>query len=117
MRGSEGAARFLEMSRKQGLLETVDVRFSLTDNRIAGLVFGHFDQNLTHLEQRLGIQAVANGNQVILKGPPEKAEQARFVLEKMNERVRAGLSIQKGDIDGAIEEAAAKDRCFPVVRP
>ena len=113
MRGSEGAARFLEMSRKQGLLETVDVRLSFTDNRVAGLVFGHFDQNLTHLEQRLGIQAVANGNQVILKGIPEKAEQARFVLEKMNERVRAGLSIQKGDIDGAIEEAAAQGSLFP----
>ena len=113
MRGNEGAARFLEMSRKQGLLETADVRLSFADNRIAGLVFGHFDQNLTHLEQRLGVQAVANGNQVILKGLPEKAEQARFVLEKMNERVRAGLTIQKGDIDGAIEEAAAQGSLFP----
>ena len=113
MRGNEGAARFLEMSRKQGLLETVDVRLSFTDNRIAGLVFGHFDQNLSHLEQRLGVQAIANGNQVILKGAPEKADQARFVLEKMNERVRAGLTIQKGDIDGAIEEAAAQGTLFP----
>jgi len=113
VRGNEGAARFLEMSRKQGLLETADVRFSFTDNRIAGLVFGHFDQNLTHLEQRLGVQAIANGNQVILKGLTEKAEQARFVLEKMNERVRVGLTIQKGDIDGAIEEAAAQGSLFP----
>lgn len=117
LRHTDGLSRFLDPQRKQGLLEKADVRLSFADNRVAGLIFGHFDQNLTHLEQRLGVQAVANGNQVIIKGTPEQAEQARFVLEKLNDRVRTGLVIQKGDIDGAIEEAAAQGSLFPGATP
>ena len=113
MRTDDTAARFLKEPRKAGAGDQADVRLSFADNRVAGLVFGHFDQNLAHLERRLGIQAVANGNQVTLKGAPEQTEHARFVLEKLNERIRTGLIIQKGDIDGAIEEAFAQGTLFP----
>jgi phosphate starvation-inducible protein PhoH and related proteins len=115
LRGTEGVARFPNPSRKAGLLETVDLRISFSDNRVAGMIFGHFDQNLAHLERRLGITAVANGNQVTLKGSPEQTEQARYVLERLNERVTGGLPIAKGDIDGAIEEAGSQGTLFPGV--
>ena len=113
LRANEGAPRFPNAPRKQGIVESADLRLSFADNRVAGLIFGHFDQNLAHIERRLGIQTVANGNQVTLKGSPEQTENARFVLERLNERVLEGLAIAKGDIDGAIEEAAMQGSLFP----
>jgi len=98
---------------REGLLETADIKLSFADNRIAGHIFGHFDQNLAHIERKLGILATANGNQVILKGPPELTEQARFVLERLNERARQGAPISKGDVDGAIEESISQGSLFP----
>jgi phosphate starvation-inducible protein PhoH and related proteins len=113
LRSNEAASRFPNPPRKQGMTEAADLRLSFADNRIAGLIFGHFDQNLAHIERRLGIQAVANGNQVTLKGAPEQTEQGRFVLERLNERILEGLTIAKGDIDGAIEEAGMQGSLFP----
>jgi len=113
LRATDGATRFPNSPRKQGMLESADLRLSFADNRVAGQIFGHFDQNLAHIERRLGIQAVANGNQVTLKGSPEQTGQGRFVLERLNERVLSGLSIAKGDIDGAIEEAGMQGSLFP----
>ena len=51
-------------------------RSSLTfdDNRLASLVFGQYDQNVAHLERRLGVTATAHGNHVVVKGSPEAAE-------------------------------------------
>ena len=114
MRVTEGASRFpLPATTRGGILESADIRLAFADNRIAGLIFGHFDQNLAHIERKLGIQAIANGNQVILKGAPELTEQARFVLERLNDRVHQGAPITKGDIDGAIEEAVRQGSLFP----
>jgi phosphate starvation-inducible protein PhoH and related proteins len=86
---------------------------SLDDNRIASLVFGQYDQNLAHLERRLGIVANANGNHVTIKGPRETAEQARRVVELLRKRVKAGATITTGDVDGAIEECNLQRSLFP----
>lgn len=98
---------------REGLLESADIKLSFADNRVAGQIFGHFDQNLAHIERKLGILATANGNQVTLKGPPELTEQARYVLERLNERARQGAPIGKGDVDGAIEESISQGSLFP----
>lgn len=98
---------------REALLESADIKLSFADNRVAGHIFGHFDQNLAHIERKLGILATANGNQVTLKGPPELTEQARFVLERLNERARQGAPINKGDVDGAIEESISQGSLFP----
>ena len=119
MKDIESGVRFVEGTTgiapvsREGLLESADIRLSFADNRVAGQIFGHFDQNLAHIERKLGILATANGNQVILKGPPELTEQARFVLERLNERARQGAPIAKGDIDGAIEESISQGSLFP----
>jgi phosphate starvation-inducible PhoH-like protein len=49
-------------------LPTTEVLLSFDDNRLASLVFGHYDQNLAHLERRLGVVVSPNGNHVTIKG-------------------------------------------------
>ncbi|MCW5697070.1 MAG: PhoH family protein [Bauldia sp.] len=78
-------------------------------NRLAGTLFGEFDQNLAMIEQRLGVEAVARGNQVILRGNPEACAQARLALDMLYGRLEQGHDIEPGDVDGAIRMAEAAD--------
>jgi phosphate starvation-inducible PhoH-like protein len=97
--------RFPRPNAPQGVVEASEIKLTFADNRLASLVCGQYDQNIAHLERRLGVTAIANGNHVIIKGAPERAEQARRVLEKLYERVRS---------DGVIQETVAQGTLFPV---
>ena len=77
------------------------------DNRIVGELFGQFDQNLALLEARLGVEAVARGNQVTIKGPHDACEQARHVLETLYQRLQQGSELHPADVEGAIRLAVA----------
>jgi phosphate starvation-inducible PhoH-like protein len=90
-----------------------EITLTFDDNRLAGLVFGHYDQNLAHLERRLGIVLNALGNRVVIKGPADSTARARLVLEALYERVRSGAVISVGDVDGAVEESALQGTLFP----
>ena len=96
-----------------GVAEVAEVRLAFDDNRLASLVFGHYDQNLAHVERRLGILANANGNHVTVRGPPDGTEQARRVLQALYERVKGGGALTLGDIDGVIQESAFQGVLFP----
>jgi phosphate starvation-inducible PhoH-like protein len=61
--------------------ETAEITLAFDDNRRASLLFGHYDQNLAHIERRLGIVANALATASCLKGSPEAADTARRVLE------------------------------------
>jgi phosphate starvation-inducible PhoH-like protein len=96
-----------------GVEEVAEISLTFDDNRAASLLFGHYDQNLAHLERRLGITANANGNRVVLKGAPDASEQARRVLEGLYERVRDGAPLSLGDIDGAVQVSVLQGTLFP----
>lgn len=90
-----------------------DVTITFDDNRLASLAFGQYDQNLAHLERRLGIMASANGNHVTLRGAPEATDQAKRVLDILYRQVKAGRPVVPGDVNGAIEESALQKSLFP----
>ena len=90
-----------------------EVALSFDDNRLASIVFGHYDQNLARLERRLGVVATANGNQIVIRGPREACDQARRVLETLYSRVKLGQSAEEGDVEGAIEEISLQGSLFP----
>ncbi|MGL4811820.1 MAG: PhoH family protein [Beijerinckiaceae bacterium] len=99
--------------QRSGLHETAEIVLAFDDNRLASKVFGLYDQNLAHLERRLGITANANGNHVVLKGAADLAERARRVLEELYARARRGEDIVAGDVDGVIQEIALQGTLFP----
>ncbi len=79
------------------------------DNRLIQELFGEFDQNLAAIEQKLGIEAVARGNQVTLRGEPEALARARLALDMLYVRLQGGHSISRGDVDGALRMAEASE--------
>ena len=79
------------------------------DNRLMPELFGEFDQNLARIEQRLGVDAVARGNQVSLRGGAEALNRARLALDILYGRLQKGHQLSAGDVDGAIRMAEAAD--------
>ena len=90
-----------------------EVTLSFDDNRLASLVFGHYDQNIARVERRLGLSATANGNRLVLKGPSDACDRARHVFEALYARVAQGHAITLGDVDGAIQEGVTQGSLFP----
>ena len=78
---------------------------SFDDIRLVRDLLGDYDANLAVLEDRLGVQAVVNGNVVSLRGPEQSRETAKSVLELLYGRLAQGEMIGVGEVVGAIRHA------------
>ena len=78
------------------------------DNRVLTRLLGEFDSHLALIEDRLGIDAHAHGNVVILTGQAAACALARDVLEKLYTRVTKGETVGAGDFDGLIRHARSE---------
>lgn len=76
------------------------------DNRQANSVFGQFDENLARIEQKLGLDIRAQGNEVAIYGNRHDVEIARHALNQLYELVKTGLEPGLSDVDGVIAIAA-----------
>ncbi len=99
--------------------ETSSMVVAFEDNRLAGALFGEFDHNLALIEQRLGVDAIARGNQVLLRGSPDNCAKARIALDMLYTRLEQGQEIEAGDVEGAIRmaEAAGAQLHLPTIEP
>jgi phosphate starvation-inducible PhoH-like protein len=68
-------------------------------------LLGDYDANLAVLEDRLGVEAVVNGNAVSLRGPEASTATAKSVLEQLYSRLAQGEMIGVGEVVGAIRHA------------
>jgi phosphate starvation-inducible protein PhoH and related proteins len=90
-------------------LESARVVVPFEDNRLLTQLLGEYDSHLALIEDRLGIDAHAHGNVVILTGAATSCAIARNVLERLYARIRKGEVVGAGDIDGLIRHARAED--------
>ena len=75
------------------------------DIRLVRDLLGDYDANLAVLEDRLGVEAVVNGNAVSLRGPEASCAMAKAVLEQLYGRLAQGEMIGAGEVVGAIRHA------------
>jgi phosphate starvation-inducible protein PhoH and related proteins len=75
------------------------------DNRHLTNLLGEFDSHLALIEDRLGIEAHAHGNVIILTGSEAQCTLARQVLEELYDRIASGETVGPGDFDGLIRHA------------
>jgi len=110
-RGRKAAAdKRASLASVNGREEPLVVSFD--DIRLVRDLLGDYDANLAVLEDRLGIQAVVNGNVVSLRGPEHSRETAKSVLEQLYGRLAQGEMIGVGEVVGAIRHARTPE---PVV--
>jgi phosphate starvation-inducible PhoH-like protein len=102
-RGRKLASDKRESANANGREEPLVVFFD--DIRLVRDLLGDYDANLAVLEDRLGVQAVVNGNAVSLRGPEVSRETAKSVLEQLYERLAQGEVIGVGEVAGAIRHA------------
>jgi phosphate starvation-inducible PhoH-like protein len=75
------------------------------DMRLVRDLLGDYDANLAVLEDRLGVEAVVNGNAVSLRGSEASCATAKSVLEQLYGRLARGETISAGEVVGAIRHA------------
>lgn len=96
-------------SGQNGASDTTQIELAFDNNRLATILFGQYDQNLALIEQKLGIDARARGNNVLLNGSERETNQAKRALDHLYERLLKGEEIIASDVDGAIRMAIAAD--------
>ena len=69
---------------------------------ILGALFGEFDANLVHIENRLGVYIAARGNRVQIEGSEDAVARARDVLKGMHQRLRGGQELDPGAVEALI---------------
>ncbi len=79
------------------------------DNLLLPRLLGEYDAHLALVEDRLGIEAHAHGNVVVLAGSDAACRIARDVLEQLYDRVADGGEVGPGDFDGLIRHAKSDD--------
>ncbi|PRZ50146.1 PhoH family protein [Tritonibacter scottomollicae] len=90
-----------------------EVLLEFPDNRLLIELCGEFDRHLAEIEQRLGVQIIRRGNQLIVHGDPELCQKAAELLSLLYERLESGRPVEREDIDRELrldrsdEEAAA----------
>ena len=102
-RGSQAVKRPVPAQANGG--EPTIVYFD--DMRLVRDLLGDYDANLAVLEDRLGVEAVVNGNAVALRGSDVACATAKSVLEQLYARLAQGEMIGVGEVVGAIRHARA----------
>ena len=72
------------------------------DNQLAAALYGDREHTLRILEQELGVEARARGNEVRLIGDEEKVRVGRKALEELYELVREGRPVHPRDVTAAL---------------
>ncbi|MDR2858209.1 MAG: PhoH family protein [Novosphingobium sp.] len=69
---------------------------------LLGALFGQFDANLVHIENRLGVYIAARGNRIQIEGPDDAVARARDVLKGMYQRLAQGQELDSGAVESLI---------------
>ena len=93
--------------------KTAEAALAFDDNALALAVFGHYDQNIAHIERQLGITARANGNLLVIRGPKDAVERAKRIFETLYDRAKKGQQPMVADVEGVIAESAYQATLFP----
>lgn len=78
------------------------LQVSFPSNALVQELCGRHDGNLQMIEDRLGVQLVAKGNQVAVFGPPDQSGKARAVLEDLYELLKQGMTISPAQVEAAL---------------
>ena len=101
-------AREIAGARPGQVLEDHDLTtLVFDDNRLLAALFGEHDEHLALIERRLGVDIAPRGNRIAIKGAVAERDTAQKVLSTLYERVRGGLEVSRGDVEGAIRMNAA----------
>ncbi len=89
------------------MTENVEDRVIMDDIGAAAEIFGRHDQNLSLLEQALGVKMVARGEELLIMGAREQVETTRVVIGQLQDFYRAGNRLTAHEITYTIDAVKA----------
>ena len=84
------------------MTQSPPLQLTFASNQLLQDLCGRHDSHLQLVEDNLGVQLVARGNQLAIFGPPEQARQAQQVLEDLYELLKQGLPITPPQVEAAL---------------
>ncbi|MCG9967048.1 PhoH family protein [Pelotomaculum terephthalicicum JT] len=87
------------------MTDKFEARAELDDIGAAAEIFGKHDEHLVQIERILGVHVVARGHALTITGEKEKVEQAREILDQLNNFYQAGNHITAQEVGYAIKSA------------
>ena len=69
------------------------------DNRLLIDLCGEYDRNLADIEQKLAVQILRRGNQLVVIGDETSSAEAVAVPAALYERLESGRNVDPGDVD------------------
>jgi phosphate starvation-inducible PhoH-like protein len=82
--------------------QTEPLHLAFQSNALLQDLCGRHDTNLQLIEDRLGVQLVAKGNQLAIFGPGEQAGKARAVLEDLYDLVKSGVALSPSQVEAQL---------------
>ncbi len=81
------------------------LQITFPNNQLVAELCGRQDSHLQLIEDTLGVQLVARGNQVAIFGPAEQIQQAKHVLEDLYDLLKSGVAISPAQVEAALRLA------------
>ncbi|HEX2859316.1 MAG TPA: PhoH family protein [Alphaproteobacteria bacterium] len=78
------------------------LQVTFQSNALLQSLCGRHDSHLQLIEDRLGVQLVAKGNQLAIFGPVEQAGKAKTVLEDLYELAKGGISLSPSQVEAQL---------------
>ena len=75
---------------------------NFSDNKLLIDLCGEFDRNLAEIEEKLFVQIIRRGNQLVIVGREDAIEDVSLILMDLYERLENGREIEPADLDRAI---------------
>ena len=76
------------------------------DNHLLAQLVGEHDRYLARIEQGLDVSVVSRGNKMAVSGSNTAKAAAKTVLQDLYERLKKGMDVTEGEVDGAIRMAS-----------
>lgn len=85
--------------------ENKPLTLTFPSNQLVQELCGRHDNHLQLIEDKLGVQLVAKGNQLAVFGPPDQATQAKAVLDDLYELLKQGMSLSPAQVEATLRLA------------
>lgn len=82
--------------------ENKPIQIEFESNTLLQDLCGRHDSHLQQIEEQLGVQLVARGNQMAIFGPEQQSEIAKVVLEDLYGLLQKGLPISAPQVEAAL---------------
>lgn len=89
------------------MAKQTEIRIALDDIGAVAEIFGKHDENLSLIERSLDVKIVVRGEELVILGLVEQAEQAKKVLGQLQEYYRAGNRVTPREVNYAIKAVKA----------